>query len=112
MLYIYDALWILIFTATGFMFHETLTLESFGRFLITYVPTLVFWYVGSLITGLGKKRFSFFDIILVSLVAGAWGTIIRNHLLGKQFVPVFAEIFTGMLVVFAILFRVLLLLGR
>jgi ABC-type multidrug transport system permease subunit len=51
MILLYDAFWIfLLFNIVGFAFHSKLNLDSAFRFLITYVATLTFWYIPTLLS--------------------------------------------------------------
>lgn len=112
MIYLYDALWILILVLLGFLFHKTLSVESVGRFLITYIPILISWYFGIYATNLHKEKFSFLRIVLVGLFASTVGIVIRSHILQTTITPLFVEVMSIMTVIFALFFRGILRLIR
>ncbi len=110
MIYLYDALWILILVVFGFIFHRTLSVESVGRLLITYIPILLSWYFGIYATNLHKEKFSFLRIVLVASFASAMGIVIRSHILQKTVTPLFVEVMSLITIIFALTFRGILML--
>jgi hypothetical protein len=92
MILLYDAFWIFLFNIVGFAFHSTLNLDSAFRFLITYVATLTFWYIPTLLLSLHRNPFKFREILLSSAIAVPWAI---------TFIPVMFLFFF----VFALFFR-------
>jgi|GEM_PF-1064409 hypothetical protein len=105
MILIYDAAWILLFNVVGFAFHSTLTLDSVSRFLITYLATLIFWYIPTFLLSLHRVTFEFRGIFLSSAVAVPWAITLRSFILQRTISPIFVLVMFLFFLAFALAFR-------
>jgi len=105
MILLYDAFWIFLFNIVGFASHSTLNLDSAFRFLITYVATLTFWYIPTLLLSLHRNPFKFREILLSSAISVPWAITLRALILQRTIPPIFIPVMFLFFFVFALFFR-------
>ncbi|MFZ8832967.1 MAG: hypothetical protein ACO2O5_01990 [Candidatus Caldipriscus sp.] len=105
MILLYDAFWIFLFNIVGFAFHSTLNLDSAFRFLITYVATLTFWYIPTLLLSLHRNPFKFREIFLSSAIAVPWAITLRAFILQRTIPPIFIPVMFLFFLAFSLFFR-------
>ncbi|MBV6451349.1 MAG: hypothetical protein MHPDNHAH_02082 [Anaerolineales bacterium] len=117
-LYIGDTLAIAFVTAIGFAFHGTTDLSVFPRFLLTYIPLTVSWFLVAPWLGLFQTEITsnpklLWRPALAVLFAAPLAALVRAMILNSAVVPIFATILAGTSALGMVIWRgIYLLLNR
>lgn len=97
MLFISDAVAIALVTFAGFAFHGETDASILPRFLLSYVPLTVAWFIIAPLLGLYQPEITsnpkqLWRPALAMIFAAPLAALVRANILGSMVIPVFANV--------------------
>ncbi len=97
MLFVSDAVAIALVTFAGFAFHGETDASILPRFLLSYVPLTVAWFIIAPLLGLYQPEITsnpkqLWRPALAMIFAAPLAALVRANILGSMVIPVFANV--------------------
>ena len=97
MLFISDAVAIALVTFAGFAFHGETDASILPRFLLSYVPLTIAWFIIAPLLGLYQPEIisnpkQLWRPALAMIFAAPLAALVRANILGSMVIPVFANV--------------------
>ena len=97
MLFISDAVAIALVTFAGFAFHGETDASILPRFLLSYVPLTVAWFIIAPLLGLYQPEITsnpkqLWRPALAMIFAAPLAALVRANILGSMVIPIFANV--------------------
>jgi len=97
MLFISDAVAIALVTFAGFAFHGETDASILPRFLLSYVPLTIAWFIIAPLLGLYQPEIisnpkQLWRPALAMIFAAPLAALVRANILGSMVIPIFANI--------------------
>lgn len=97
MLYVSDAIAIALVTFAGFAFHGETDASILPRFLLSFVPLTIAWFVLAPLLGLYQHEIisnpkQLWRPALAMIFAAPLAALLRANILGSMVIPVFANV--------------------
>ncbi len=99
-LFISDAVAIALVTFAGFAFHGETDASILPRFLLSFVPLTIAWFILAPLLGLYQPEIAsnpkqLWRPALAMLFAAPLAALVRANILGSMVIPVFANVLTA-----------------